>query len=44
MAEMGPQIRGVSLGPYKLVRWDSGVQIEFERFDDYWRGRPRSTG
>jgi peptide/nickel transport system substrate-binding protein len=30
----------VGLGPYRLVRWDSGVQIEFSRFDDYYRGRP----
>lgn len=30
----------VGLGPYRLVRWDSGVQIEFARFDDYYRGRP----
>jgi len=30
----------VGLGPYRLVRWDSGVQIEFTRFDDYYRGRP----
>jgi peptide/nickel transport system substrate-binding protein len=30
----------VGLGPYRLVRWDSGVQMEFTRFDDYYRGRP----
>jgi peptide/nickel transport system substrate-binding protein len=29
----------VGLGPYRLVRWDSGVQMEFTRFDDYYRGR-----
>ncbi|MBM2809517.1 MAG: hypothetical protein HW416_276 [Chloroflexi bacterium] len=30
----------VGLGPYRLVRWDSGVQMEFARFDDYYLGRP----
>ena len=30
----------VGLGPYRLVRWDSGVQMELARFDDYYRGRP----
>jgi peptide/nickel transport system substrate-binding protein len=30
----------VGLGPYRLVRWDSGIQMEFARFDDYYRGRP----
>jgi peptide/nickel transport system substrate-binding protein len=30
----------VGLGPYRLVRWDSGVQMEFARFDEYYRGRP----
>lgn len=30
----------VGLGPYRLVRWDRGSQIEFARFDDYYRGRP----
>ena len=29
----------VGLGPYRLVRWDRGSQIEFARFDDYYRGR-----
>ena len=30
----------VGLGPYRLARWDSGVQMELTRFDDYYRGRP----
>lgn len=30
----------VGLGPYRLTNWDSGVQLEFVRFDDYYRGRP----
>lgn len=25
-------------GPFKLVRWDPGVEVVFERFDDYWGG------
>lgn len=30
----------VGLGAYKLVNWNVGTQIELERFDDYFRGRP----
>jgi peptide/nickel transport system substrate-binding protein len=30
----------VGLGPYRLVAWEPGAQIELARFDDYWRGRP----
>jgi peptide/nickel transport system substrate-binding protein len=30
----------VGLGPYKIVRWESGSHIEFTRFDDYYLGRP----
>lgn len=30
----------VGLGPYRLTSWDSGVQMEFARFDDYFLGRP----
>ena len=26
-------------GPFKLSRWDVGVEVVFERFDDYW-GEP----
>jgi len=25
-------------GPFKLKRWDIGVEIDFERFEKYWRG------
>ena len=25
-------------GPYKLKSWERGVEIVFEKFDDYWRG------
>jgi peptide/nickel transport system substrate-binding protein len=27
-------------GPYKLVRWDKGVEIVVERFDGYWGPKP----
>jgi peptide/nickel transport system substrate-binding protein len=30
----------IGLGPYRLSRWESGSLMEFERFDDYYRGRP----
>jgi peptide/nickel transport system substrate-binding protein len=30
----------VGLGPYRLVRWDNGVELEFARFDDYYAGKP----
>jgi len=30
----------VGLGAYKLVNWTVGSHIEFERFDDYFLGRP----
>lgn len=29
----------VGTGPYKLVRWDVGSEIELARFDDYWGGK-----
>lgn len=30
----------VGTGPYRLVSWDSGVDIVLERFDDYWGETP----
>ena len=30
----------VGLGPYRLVRWESGVLLEFARFEGYYKGRP----
>jgi peptide/nickel transport system substrate-binding protein len=27
-------------GPYKLVRWDKGSEVVFERFDGYWGPKP----
>jgi peptide/nickel transport system substrate-binding protein len=34
----------IGLGPYRLVRWESGVLLEFSRFDGYFRGRPPLDG
>ncbi|MEA2639317.1 MAG: peptide/nickel transport system substrate-binding protein [Chloroflexota bacterium] len=31
----------VGLGPYRLVKWDSGSSMEFARFDNYFLGRPK---
>lgn len=31
----------VGLGPYRLVKWESGSHLEFTRFDDYFLGRPK---
>jgi peptide/nickel transport system substrate-binding protein len=31
----------VGLGPFKVGRWERGEFIEFLRYDDYHRGRPR---
>lgn len=30
----------LGVGPYRLARWESGVQQELSRFDDYYPGRP----
>jgi len=30
----------VGLGPYRLARWEAGVELAFARFDDYYLGRP----
>jgi peptide/nickel transport system substrate-binding protein len=30
----------VGLGPYQLVQWQPGTQIEFARFEHYYLGRP----
>lgn len=32
----------VGTGPFKFVRWERGVQVEFDRFDEYWDPRPRA--
>ena len=31
----------IGTGPFSLRRWERGVQVEFERFDDYWDPRAR---
>jgi peptide/nickel transport system substrate-binding protein len=30
----------VGLGPYRLVKWESGAHMDLARFDDYYQGRP----
>ena len=35
-AELNP----VGTGPFKFVSWKRNVNIKFERFDDYWGGKP----
>lgn len=32
----------VGTGPFKFRRWERGVQVEFERFEEYWDPRPRA--
>jgi peptide/nickel transport system substrate-binding protein len=34
----------VGLGPFKLATWVPGSHMEFTRFDDYFRGRPKLDG
>ena len=29
-------------GPYKLVKWDNGVEVVLERFEDYWGEKPQA--
>ena len=31
----------IGSGPYKMVKVEPGVSIDFERFDDYWAGSPK---
>ncbi len=31
----------VGAGPFAFVRWERGVQVELERFDEYWAPRAR---
>lgn len=31
----------VGAGPFSLRRWERGVQVEFDRFDDYWNPMAR---
>ena len=30
----------VGTGPYKFVKWDKGVRVEMEAFDEYWGTKP----
>ncbi|MEM7433950.1 MAG: ABC transporter substrate-binding protein [Myxococcota bacterium] len=43
-AAEGPTAVGrnpVGTGPFSLRRWERGVQVEFDRFDDYWNPMAR---
>ena len=31
-------------GAFKMTAWERGVSMSFERFDDYWRGKPYLDG
>ena len=33
----------VGAGPYKMVKVEPGVSMDFERFDDYWAGSPKGS-
>ena len=35
--------KAMGTGPYKLVRWEHGVEYELIKNDDYWRGPARVT-
>jgi peptide/nickel transport system substrate-binding protein len=30
----------VGLGPYRVARWEEGVELQFDRYDPYYLGRP----
>lgn len=34
----------IGTGPFKLVDYDRDMYIKYDRFDDYWRGRPYLDG
>ena len=37
--EKSPLFKKVNgTGPFKLTRWDVGVEVDFDRFEKYWRG------
>ena len=38
------RISPIGFGPFKLVSIVPGESAEYERFDDYWRGRPKLDG
>ncbi len=31
----------IGFGPFRISQWRTGEFIEYEAFDDYWRGRPK---
>ncbi len=38
------RIKPIGFGPFKIKNVVPGEAYEFERFDDYWRGRPKLDG
>ncbi len=34
----------IGTGPFKLVAYDRDMYIKYDRYDDYWRGRPYLDG
>ncbi|UPW00962.1 ABC transporter substrate-binding protein [Halorussus gelatinilyticus] len=40
-SEIAQQMNGT--GPFKLEQYQSGVQVEFSRYEDYWRRPPAIT-
>lgn len=34
----------VGTGPFKFVSWERGASMTFERFDEYWQGKPYLDG
>ena len=31
----------IGAGPYRIVKWEAGKEVLFERFEDYWAGSPK---
>src|SRR5262249_2142994 len=31
----------IGAGPYKITKFEPGVSVDFERFDDYWAASPK---
>ncbi|MEC2057508.1 oligopeptide ABC transporter substrate-binding protein [Peribacillus psychrosaccharolyticus] len=34
----------IGFGPYKVKKIVQGEAVEYERFDDYWKGKPKAAG
>jgi ABC-type transport system substrate-binding protein len=46
MKSLGPkdEVKPVGTGPYKFVSYQPDVSLKFERFNDYWGGKPYLDG